>query len=359
MSINHETILYVDLKALENNYNYFKKKLKSDTKIIAVVKAYAYGHGDIRIAKKLSELGVHAFWVADFEEGINLRKSGITMPIIVANPGSKSYNEIIKYNLEPIIYNFRLLEIFGENTSAISVHIKFNTGMNRYGFNADEIDLLVSKLEEYSHLKIESICSHLATSNDKSKDAFTQKQFKKFDIICKTFSKKLNITPKKHILNTAGVLRFPKQQKEMVRLGIGLYGIGGDKKLNPIGKLVSNVAQIRTLKKGEKVGYDSFFVAEKEIKIAIIPLGYADGINRKLGDRKGKVLINNASCSIIGKISMDSFMIDISGTNAKEGDLVTIFSKENLVVTIAKNLNTIAYEILATLNRRIKRVYLN
>jgi alanine racemase len=229
--------------------------------------------------------------------------------------------------------------------------------MNRYGFNADEIDLLVSKLEEYSHLKIESICSHLATSNDKSKDAFTQKQFKKFDIICKTFSKKLNITPKKHILNTAGVLRFPKQQKEMVRLGIGLYGIGGDKQLNPIGKLVSNVAQIRTLKKGGKVGYDSFFVAEKEMKIAIIPLGYADGINRKLGDGKGKVLINNASCSIIGKISMDSFMIDISGTNAKEGDLVTIFSKENLVVTIAKNLDTIAYEILATLNRRIKRVY--
>ena len=357
MSINHETILYVDLKALENNYNYFKKKLKSDTKIIAVVKAYAYGHGDIRIAKKLSELGVHAFWVADFEEGVTLKKSGINLPIIIANPGAKSCSDIIEYNLQPVIYSFRLLDLYGEKNSPISVHIKFNTGMNRYGFNADEIDLLVSKLEEYSHLKIESICSHLATSNDKSKDAFTQKQFKKFDIICKKFSKKLNITPKKHILNTAGVLRFPKQQKEMVRLGIGLYGIGGDKKLIPIGKLVSNVAQIRTLKKGGKVGYDSFFVAEKEMKIAIIPLGYADGINRKLGDGKGKVLINNASCSIIGKISMDSFMIDISGTNAKEGDLVTIFSKENLVVTIAKNLDTIAYEILATLNRRIKRVY--
>ena len=178
MPTSHETILYVDLDALENNYKCLKKKLKPDTKIIAVVKAYAYGHGDISIAKKLSTLGVTAMWVADFEEGIILRRSGITEPIIVANPGAKSYDEIIKYNLEPVIYNFRLLEIFGKNTSAISAHIKFNTGMNRYGFSLEEIELLASKLKEFSHLKIASICSHLAAADDKSRDNFTQNNSK-------------------------------------------------------------------------------------------------------------------------------------------------------------------------------------
>ena len=178
MSTSHETILYVDLKALENNFNYLKNKLQSDTKIIAVVKAFAYGHGDATIARKLEELGVDAFWVADFEEGVNLRKTGIFKSIIVANPGGKSYSEIIKYDLEPVIYNFRLLEIFEKHYTPISVHIKFNSGMNRYGFNLKEIDTLTSRIKESPHLKIESICSHLAVADNKLKDDFTQKQFK-------------------------------------------------------------------------------------------------------------------------------------------------------------------------------------
>ena len=357
MPTSHETILYVNLKALENNFNYLKNKLQSDTKIIAVVKAFAYGHGDVAIVKKLEELGVDTFWVADFEEGMNLRKSGILKRIIVANPGAKSYAKIVKYNLEPVIYNFRLLEIFGENSTPISVHIKFNSGMNRYGFNLEEKDTLASKLKEFPHLKIESICSHLIVADNKLKDDFTQKQFQKFDIFCNLFSKKLNVKVGRHILNTAGVLRFPDQQKELVRIGIGLYGIGEDENLIAVGKLVSNIAQIRILKKEETVGYDASFVAKTEMKIAVIPLGYADGINRKLGSKKGKVLINNTLVPIIGKISMDSFMVDISRINAKEGDLVTVFGQENSVTEIAKNLNTIPYEILATLNRRIKRVY--
>ena len=357
MPSSHETILYVDLKALEHNFYFLKSRLNAETEMIAVVKAYAYGHGDVAIAKKLEELGVAAFWVADFEEGVTLRKEGIKLPIIVANPGAKSYDKIIKYNLQPVIYNMRLLEIFIKNNSPISVHIKFNTGMNRYGFNFEELNLLSSKLKEFSHLKIESICSHLSASDNEKKDDFTQKQFEKFKSICNIFSEKLNISPKRHILNTAGVLRFPEQQKEMVRLGIGLYGLGGDENLKLVGKLESNVVQIRTLKRGEKVGYDSSFVAKERMRIAVIPLGYADGINRKLGDGKGEVLINNSSAKIVGKISMDSFMVDISGINVKEGDLATVFGKENSVAVIAKNLDTIAYEILATLNRRIKRIY--
>ncbi len=359
MPTSYETILYVDLKALEHNFLFLKNKLNPTTEIIAVVKAYAYGHGDIEVAKKLEELGVNAFWVADFEEGINLRKEGVTLPIIVANPGAKSYTKIIKYNLEPVIYNFRLLEVFGGNSIPISVHIKFNSGMNRYGFEEKEVDLLCKKLIDYPHLKVKSLCSHLAAANDKSKDDFTKKQFHKFDAMCKVFSEKFTISPLKHILNTAGVLRFTNYQYNMVRLGIGLFGVGENKNLKPIAELISNIAQIRILKKGECVGYDANFIARKEMKIAIIPLGYADGINRKLGDGKGKVFINNSEAVIIGKISMDSFIVDISGIDANEGDEVIVFGKENSVATIAKNLSTIPYEILATLNRRIKRVYLN
>ena len=357
MSSSHETILYVDLKAIEHNFYYLKSKLDPTTEIIAVVKAFAYGHGDITIAKKLEELGVDGFWVADFEEGVNLRKSGITLPIIVANPGAKSYAKIIKYDLEPVIYNMRLLALFGKNQSPLAVHIKFNTGMNRYGFNAEEKDDLSKKLKAFPHLTIKSICSHLAAADDKMKDVFTQNQIEKFNSICDAFDEKLNINPKRHILNTAGALRFTKAQNQKVRLGIGLYGIGDDEHLRPVGKLVSNLAQIRNLQKGDAVGYDACFVAEKKMKIAIIPLGYADGINRKLGDGKGKVQINNSTAKIVGTISMDSFMVDISGIDATEGDEVVVFGNENSVAKIAKNLDTIAYEILATLNRRIKRIY--
>ena len=251
----------------------------------------------------------------------------------------------------------RLLRLFGKNQTPLDVHIKFNTGMNRYGFNNQDIADLIKKLKVFSHLKIKSLCSHLAAADDKSKDFFTQHQIKEFNSACDTFTAKMNVFPKRHLLNTAGVLRFTKEQNQIVRLGIGLYGIGTDKKLKSVGKLVSKLAQIRTLKKGEVVGYDASFIVQKEMKIAIIPLGYADGINRKLGDGNGKVLINNFATEIVGKISMDSFMVNITGINAKEGDEVIIFGKTNSVAEIAENLDTIPYELLATLNRRIKRVY--
>ena len=357
MSTSHETILFVDLKALEHNYFYLKSKLNADTEIIAVIKAFAYGHGDIVVAKKLETLGVYAFWVADFEEGVALRKSGINLPIIIANPGSKSYSYIIDYNLEPVIYNFRLLDLYGEKRSPISIHIKFNSGMNRYGFNFNEVDMLAEKLKKYPHLKIESICSHLSSANNSQQDKFTNKQFQKFKSITSTFSEKTGITPKQHILNTAGVLRFSNQQKEMVRLGIGLCGIGHDKNLKPIAKLQSNIVQILNVYKGDKVGYDATFTAVEEMRIGIVPLGYADGINRKLGDENGYVNVGKKQAKIIGKISMDSMLIDLRNIEVNEGDVVTIFDSENRVSDISENLNTIPYEILATLNRRIKRVY--
>ena len=357
MATSHETILFVNLKALEHNYNYLKSKLNSDTEIIAVVKAFAYGHGDVVVAKKLEELGVSAFWVADFEEGVTLKKSGINRPIIIANAGAKSCSDIIEYDLQPVIYNFRLLELYGEKNSPISIHIKFNSGMNRYGFNLEEVETLAKKLKKYSHLKVESMCTHLSSSGNSKQDEFTCFQFQKFESIASKFYVKTGIKVAQHILNTTGVLRFPEHQKEMVRLGIGLYGIGDDKNLKAVAKLQSNIAQIRSINKGEKAGYDTTFIANEDMKIGIVPLGYADGINRKLGNDNGHVLVDEKPAKILGKISMDSMLIDLRKIEAKEGDIVTIFDAKNNVSEIAKNLDTIPYEILATLNRRIKRVY--
>jgi len=357
MGITHETILEVNTSQLENNLSYLKSKLKTSTKIIAVVKAYAYGHGDIFLAKKLETFGVHALWVADFEEGSRLRESGIKIPIIIANPGTKSTEEIVKNKLDVVIYNFNLLQLYGELNTKVNIHIKFNTGMNRYGFNPDEIEKLVSTLQQYPKLKLQSICSHLAATDNPKKDKFTNKQCLIFDDICTKFFANIGYKVDRHILNTNGVLRFANKEYEMVRLGIGVYGVADDKNLQQISTLKSVISQVRTIKKGDKIGYDASFIAIKDMKIGIIPFGYADGLNRKLSGRNGTVLVNNTPCPIIGKISMDSCIIDLSNAIATIGDEVIIFGKEIPILTIAKKLDTIPYEIFATLNRRIKRVY--
>ncbi len=356
MSILNETILYVDLKKLEKNFIFLKTKLHPKTKIIGVVKAFAYGHGDLSISKKLEELGVDALWVSDFEEGITLRKSGIKTKIIVANPGIKSYREIIKYNLDVILYSQRLLDLYCLNKKNINVHVKFNTGMNRYGFNHNEMNLIVSKIKKNPHLNLLSICSHLSNSNNKEKKKHTHKQIRTFNLISKKFNLLLGKKIERHLLNSQGLLNFPEYQMDGVRLGIGLYGLGS-KKLTPISSLYSVITQIRDLKKGDSLGYGNSYTANKKITVAIIPLGYADGLNRNLSNSIGSVFVNNIECVIIGEISMDSFAIDITSANAKEGDLVEIFGDQLTVSEIAKKINTIPYEIYSTLNRRIKRIY--
>jgi len=357
MEIIHETILEVNINRLKSNFNYLKGKLKAKTKIIAVMKAYAYGHGDIILAKKLEEIGVHALWVADFEEGSRLRESGIHIPIIIANPGTKSTKKIIDNKLDVVIYNFKLLQLYGGLNKEICIHIKFNTGMNRYGFNPDERELLAKALLKYPKLKLQSICSHLAATENPKKDEFTNKQFLVFDVICTAFFRELGYEVDRHILNTNGVLRFEKNECEMVRLGIGLYGVADDNHLQQIGTLKSVVTQVRKITQGNQIGYNASFVASTDMQIGIIPFGYADGLNRKLSAKNGVVIINNTPCPIIGKISMDSCIVDLSHIAAKAGDEVIIFGKENTVLSIAKKLDTIPYEIFATLNRRIKRVY--
>ncbi|MBT4881219.1 MAG: alanine racemase [Flavobacteriales bacterium] len=357
MGITHETILEVNTNHLESNLNYLKSQLKPSTKVIAVVKAYAYGHGDIVLSRKLELLGVHALWVADFEEGSRLRESGINIPIIIANPGTKSTNKIIENKLDVVIYNFKLLQLYGELNTELNIHIKFNTGMNRYGFNPDEVKKVIDTLQQYPKLKIQSICSHLAASDNPENDKFTDKQCLIFDTICTTFFTCFGYKVDRHILNTNGVLRFTNKEYEMVRLGIGLFGVADDKNLHQISTLKSVITQVRTIKKGEGIGYNASFIATEDMKVGIIPFGYADGLNRKLSEKYGTILVNNSPCPIIGKISMDSCIIDLSNTTATTGDRVIIFGKENTILSIAKKLETIPYEIFATLNRRIKRVY--
>ena len=353
----YETILEISLSSLRKNFIYLKNKLANKTKIIAVVKAYAYGHGDIIIAKKVEEFGVNYLWVADFEEGARLRESGIKIPIIIANPGKKSTSKIIEHKLDIVIYSFDLLEIYGKLESDINIHIKFNTGMNRYGFHPNEIDLLLAKLKKYPRLKINSVCSHLASSDNPEKDNLTNLQFKIFEETCETLFEGIGHSVDRHILNTNGVLRFVNKEYEMVRIGIGLYGVSSDKNLQPISTFKSTITQVRIIKKGSYIGYDASFLAKKEIKIGIIPLGYADGLNRKLNSKNGVVIVQNIRCPIIGKISMDSCIVDLTNTRAKSGEKVIIFGKGNSVLSIAKKLETIPYEIYATLNRRIRRVY--
>ena len=357
MSVANETILHIDLNKLEQNFNYLKAKLNPETKIIGVVKAFAYGHGDVEVSKKLEKLGVYALWVSNYEEGVSLRKSGVKTKIIISNPVIKSYSGIIKYKLDVVLYNYTLLDFYCSNKNDISIHIKFNTGMNRYGFNANEVETIASKIQNNTHLNLDSICSHLAVSDNIQKKDYTLKQIESFKSISQKFELLLNKKINKHLLNSHGVLNFTDYQMNSVRLGIGLYGSTSDSALKQISCFYSSITQIRDLERGEPVGYGGSFIAEKNMKIAIVPVGYADGINRRFGNTIGSVFINNYECNIIGEISMNSFVIDITKCKVIEGDLVELFGDQMTVSKIAKKINTIPYEIYSTLNRRIKRVY--
>jgi len=359
MSNIHETVLYVNLNILEKNFKYIKSTLADNNKIIAVIKAFAYGLGDVEIAKKLESIGVDSFWVADFEEGVQLRNEGICLPIIIANPGLKSMEIVVQNKLEPVIYSHKTLDLYLTTNTPIDIHLKFNTGMNRYGFEASEVNLVLEKIIQHPNLKLKSICSHLSSSDDQLKDEFSRKQIDLFNSISKAINTKLNKQIPTHILNSNGALRFPFSSSEWIRLGISLFGGLHHEKLQQIFTLESIVSQVREIAKGDSVGYQNSFIAKEKMKIAVVPVGYADGLNRKLGNSRGHVLINSKKCPIIGDISMDSFVADVSEANVEEGSEVIIFSPEHSVSLLANELNTIPYEIMATLNRRTKRVYLN
>ncbi|OMP32393.1 alanine racemase [Mangrovimonas sp. DI 80] len=362
-----ETTLEIDLKALKHNYNYLKSKLQPDTKFLAVVKAYSYGHDANVIAKYLQELDVDYFAVAYTNEGVALRDAGITKRILVLHPQPAHFKQLIERCLEPSLYNSKVLNEFiavaeTEHQANYPVHLKFNTGLNRLGFSEYDVKGIASILNHTRTVSVRSVFSHMAASEDLDEKEFTLNQIETFKAIAKDFTETLGFKPMLHMCNTSGILNYPEAHFDMVRSGIGLYGFGNSEEENqnfqPIGTLKSVISQIHHIKKGETVGYNRAFKADKFQKTATIPIGHADGIGRQYGQGKGAVTINGQRAPIIGNVCMDMIMVNITDIDCKEGDEVIVFGKHPTASEFAQGANTISYEILTAISQRVKKVIL-
>lgn len=363
----HETVLEVNLDALTKNFNFYRSHLKPDTKIVCMLKASGYGAGSYELAKTLQSQGASYIAVAAHDEGVELREAGITMPIMVLNPKVVNYKALFDNRLEPEIFSFaickeiiREAEKFGiEN---YPIHIKIDSGMHRLGFRIEELPELIKLLNSQHYVRPASIFSHLATADDFDKTDYALMQLQYFDNCCKTFLAGFDYPIIRHILNTDGILRFPEYQYEMVRLGIGLYGIptlgkGYDEHLQPVSSLHSVIIQIREWDAGTTIGYGCHGLLTRRSRIATIPIGYADGFNRHLGRGNGEVYINGKRVPTVGNICMDLFMADVTDVDCKVGDKVEIFGKHITASEIAEKLDTIPYEVLTSISTRVKRIY--
>ena len=361
---NHVSVLELDMNALKHNVSFFKKKLKPNTKLLAVVKAFAYGHDAISVSKILEKNNVDYLAVAYTEEGITLREAGIKLPILVLHAQIQTYQQLIEYNLEPNIYSHNTLNSFVKiakenNLSNYPIHLKFNTGLNRLGFQTEDIPQILAVLKNNSELKIQSVFSHLAASEDPNEKEFTRIQISKFEKIRQEFLNTFKHNIDFHLTNTSGIINFPEAHYDMVRLGIGMYGFGNDEKetnhLKNVGSLKTIISQLHNIQPGESLGYNRAYVAKEITKTATIPIGHADGISRELGNKKGSVFIKNKSCPIIGNVCMDMIMVDVTNVDCKEGDDVIIFNSQKMVNDLALNSNTISYEIITGISQRIAR----
>ncbi|GAB7257859.1 alanine racemase [Polaribacter sp. OB-PA-B3] len=361
---NHVTVLEIDGAALDHNLNYFKQKINPETKILAVVKAFGYGSDGVQVAKHLEDK-VDYFAVAYSQEGIALRNANISKPILVLHPQIPNLKEIVSYRLEPNLYNFKIFNAFlklADEAPLMNypIHIKFNTGLNRLGFWHTDIPAIISDLKKTNHVKVQSLFSHLAASEDLEEQEFSINQINNFAYIAQQFYKHLGYEPLLHILNTSGVVNYAKAQFDMVRVGIGLYGFGNDDKetaaLKNTHNLTSIISQIHTINPGETVGYNRAFVAKRPTKTATVPIGHADGLSRKIGNKKGYVVINNQKAPIIGNVCMDMIMVDITKIDCSEGDAVIIFNNQQMIEHMANVSETIVYETLTAISQRVKKV---
>lgn len=362
--IAHETTLEVNLNALVENLNYFRAKLKPETKVMCMVKAYAYGSGSVEVARTLQHNRCDYLAVAVADEGAELRREGIRIPIVVMNPEKGSFDVIFNNNLEPEIYSFRLLENFITAASKLGitdypVHIKIDSGMHRLGFEWQDMEKLTQRLKSQHSVKVRSVFSHLAGADDSKLDYFTQQQVETYTKCADKISEESDHKIMRHILNSAGTERFPQYQFDMIRLGIGHYGISSipDVQLKQVCALKTVILQIKTVKSGETVGYMRNGKVDKDKKIGILPVGYADGFDRKLGNGVGEVLVNGKRAKVIGNVSMDLIAVDLTGIQAEEGDIVEVFGENLTISEVAGWLKTIPYEILTSISRRVKRVY--
>jgi alanine racemase len=362
--IAHETTLEVNLNALVDNLNYFRSRLKPQTKVVSMVKAFAYGSGSVEVARTLQHNRVDYLAVAVADEGAELRREGIRIPIMVMNPEKGSFGIIFDNNLEPEIYSFRLLKSFIAAAARLGItdypiHIKIDSGMHRLGFELKDIEELLSLLLNQKQVKVRSVFSHLAGADESQFDEFTRQQVATYSQCADRISAEFPHHIMRHILNSAGIERFPDFQFDMVRLGIGHYGISAltDTKLQQVCTLQTVILQTKNIRKGETVGYSRRGVVDKDKRIAILPIGYADGYDRKLGNGVGEVFVNGKRAKVIGNVSMDLITVDITGIDAEEGDAVEIFGSNITIAEMAGWLKTIPYEILTSVSRRVKRVY--
>ncbi len=362
----HRTVLEISLEALENNLNYFRSLLKPETKVLIMVKAFSYGSGSHEIAHFLEHQRVDYLGVAFTDEGVALRKAGVNLPIIVMNPEEGSFRSIINYNLEPEIHNFRSLEKFHQTIEQTvrglyPVHIKIDTGMKRLGFDTEEMDELIKALQKHRYLEPQSVFSHLVAGAELEHHEFSLLQIEKFQKASDYLQKFCKRQLLRHILNSGGIENYPEAQFDMVRLGIGLYGISAREggKLQNISTLKSHVSQIRQVKKEETIGYGRAGILKRDSRVAILPIGYADGLNRKLSNGVGYVIIKGEKAPFVGNICMDMCMVDVTDIETSEGDGVIVFGEEIPITEIAEKLGTIPYEVLTSVSQRVKRVYVH
>ncbi|WP_342265184.1 bifunctional UDP-N-acetylmuramoyl-tripeptide:D-alanyl-D-alanine ligase/alanine racemase [Cardinium endosymbiont of Philonthus spinipes] len=365
---SHGTILEIDMHAIRHNLSYFRSKLQVGTKIMAMVKASTYGSGSnsFELASALQRHGVEYLGVAYMDEGIHLRQQGITLPIMVMNPTDDHFDAMLSHHLEPEVYSLPLLDelacfISEKSIQSIPIHLKLETGMHRLGIEETALDQLITQLKQIPALHIVSIFSHLAASQEDMHDAYTLLQADRFIKMTQYIEQQLAIKPLKHLLNTNGILRFQQFQFDMVRLGIGLHGVGVDQTIQPYllpaSTLKTTISQIKSIQKGESIGYDRKGIAQQDITIATIPIGYADGLSRSFGCGKGRVIIQGHACPIIGNVCMDMAMVDVTNITAQRGDEVIIFNAVHSIDALAEQLGTIPYELLTQISQRVKRIY--
>ncbi|MEN8249523.1 MAG: alanine racemase [Bacteroidota bacterium] len=362
----HPTQLIISKDALIHNLTTYRDHLSNGTKIMAMIKAFGYGNGDVELARIMEESGlVEYLGVAYVNEGIALREDGISLPIMVMNPGIIDLEDMVAFNIEPTVYTpeqlSQLIEMNPQDMSQVEVHVKIDSGMHRLGFHHEEIKEAAQKLLDHN-VKVVGVYTHLASSPEPENDDYTHEQVAYFNKGYEMLTEVLGYKPMRHILNSAGIVRFKEYQYEMVRAGMGIYGVEPSgvmqDKFKPIGSLVTEISQINKLKKGDTVGYVRRGKIEKEeAEIAVLPLGYADGYNRLFSNGNAHVYVKGQRVPVVGNVCMDMIFIDVTGMNCKIGDKVELFGENITVKELAKAANTIEYEIFTSIGARVERVY--
>ena len=360
----HETILEVNLSAMVDNVRYFRSLLKPNTLLTCMVKAFAYGAGSVEVSKALQTSGlVDYLAVAVADEGVELRKAGITLPIIIMDPEVAALDLILENNLQPNIYSFAVLEDIisaaeSKGLEGISVHIKIDSGMHRLGFYMEDIPALITRLQGQKALRVASVFSHLAGSDEAQFDAFTHEQAQYFEDCASSLIASLPYQPLLHICNTAGIERFPEYHFDMCRLGIGLYGLSFDNAtLRNVCTLKTTILSIKTVPAGGTIGYGRHTMLTETRQIAVIPIGYADGFDRRFSNYGGEVLVRGKRCPVVGNVCMDQAMVDVTDTDAQVGDFAIVFGDQLPLQELADKLGTIPYEVLTSISRRVQRLY--